>query len=182
MLSGTLEFNWENGKECEYIPGYMMNVSSSTDYLILAALMDYSDGQENSLLGGVEIVQLRTNAEGEGTATADVTIKDIGVNDVTFDCVFGDDVWCCYVAMMETANLQEIKDGKYALAGYESYEECMLSLIPSLSHDNMRQFLEPQYDYKWDYLNYGTSYTMCIKVVDMNNGAKYIELDPFTTK
>ena len=182
MLSGTLKFNWENGKECEYIPGYMMNVSSSTDYLILAALMDYSEGDENSLLGGVEIVQLRTNAEGEGTATADVTIKDIGVNDVTFDCVFGDDVWCCYVAMMETANLQEIKDGKYALAGYESYEECMLSLIPSLSHDNMRQFLEPQYDYKWDYLNYGTSYTMCIKVVDMNNGAKYIELDPFTTK
>ncbi len=182
MLSGTLEFNWENGKECEYVPGYMMKVSSSTDYLILAALMDYSDGQENSLLGGVEIVQVRTNAEAEGTGSVDMSIKEIGVNDVTFDCLFDQDVWCCYVAMMETENLQEIKDGKYAMAGYESYEACMLSLIPSLSHDFMRQFLESQYDYKWDGLKYSTSYTPCIKVVDMNNGAKYVELEPFTTK
>ena len=83
--------------------------------------------------------------------------------------------------MMETSNLQEIKDGKYALVGYSSYEECMLSLIPGLSHDFMRQFLESQYDYKWDYLYYNTSYTMCIKVEDMNKGVKFIELDPFTT-
>ena len=182
MLSGTLEFNWEDGKECEYIPGYMMNVSSSTDYLILAALMDYSEGQENSLLGGVEVVQVRTNAEAAGTGSVDMTIKEIGVNDVTLDCIFGDDVWCCYVAMMETSNLQEVKDGKYAMAGYDSFEECMLSLIPGLSHDFMRQFLTSQYDYKWDGLKYGTSYTPCIKVVDMNNGARYIELEPFTTK
>lgn len=181
MLSGSLTFNWENGKECEHVPGYMMNVSSSTDYLILAALMDYSEGQENSLLGGVEIVQVRTTEESAGTGTVDVTMKEINVNDVVFDCVFGDNVWCCYVAMMETANLQEIKDGKYALAGYSSFEECMLSLIPALSYDSMRQFLTSQYDYKWDYLNYGTSYTMCIKVVDMNNGATYIECEPFTT-
>ena len=182
MLSGTLEFNWENGKECEYVTGYMMNVSSSTDYLILAALMDYSEGQENSLLGGVEVVQIRTNAEAEGVGSVDMTIKEVGVNDITLDCIFGDNVWCCYVAMMETENLQEIKDGKYAMAGYNSYEECMLSLIPSLSHDFMRQFVESQYDYKWDGLKYGTSYTPCIKVVDMNNGATYVELDPFTTK
>jgi hypothetical protein len=58
----------------------------------------------------------------------------------------------------------------------------MLSLVPGLSHDFMRQFLASQYDYKWDGLKYGTSYTPCIKVVDMNNGAKYIELEPFTTK
>ena len=181
MLSGTLEFNWENGKECEYIPGYMMNVSSSTDYLILAALMDYSEGQENSLLGGVEVVQVHTNAEAAGTGSVDMTIKEIGVNDVTIDCIFGDDVWCCYVAMMETSNLQEVKDGKYAMVGYSSYEECMLSLIPGLSHDFMRQFLESQYDYTFDGLKYSTSYTPCIKVVDMNNGAKYVELEPFTT-
>lgn len=182
MLSGTLEFNWEDGKECEYIPGYMMNVSSSTDYLILAALMDYSEGQENSLLGGVEVVQVHTNAEAAGTGSVDMTIKEIGVNDITLDCIFGDDVWCCYVAMMETSNLQEVKDGKYAMAGYDSFEECMLSLIPGLSHDFMRQFLTSQYDYKWEGLKYGTSYTPCIKVVDMNNGARYIELEPFTTK
>ena len=182
MLSGTLEFNWEDGKECEYIPGYMMSVSSSTDYLILAALMDYSEGQENSLLGGVEVVQVRTNADAAGTGSVDFEIKDIGVNDITLDCVFGDNVWCCYVAMLETSNLQEIKDGKYAMAGYETYEECMLSLIPGLSHDFMRQFIESQYGYKWDGLKYSTSYTPCIKVVDMNNGAKFIELEPFTTK
>jgi hypothetical protein len=111
-----------------------------------------------------------------------MTIKEVGVNDIIFDCIFGENVWCCYVAMMETENLQEIKDGKYAMAGYDSYEECMLSLVPGLSHDFMRQFLESQYDYKWDGLKYGTSYTPCIKVVDMDNGAKYIELDPFTTK
>ena len=182
MLSGTLEFNWEDGKECEYIPGYMMSVSSSTDYIIMAALMDYSEGQENSLLGGVEVVQVRTNAEAVGTGSVDMTIKEIGANDVTLDCIFGDDVWCCYVAMMETSNLQEVKDGKYLQVGYESYEECMLSLIPGLSHDFMRQFLESQYGYKWDGLKYGTSYTPCIKVVDMNNGARFIELEPFTTK
>ena len=181
MLEGTLTFNWENGKTCEYIPGLTMSVTSSTDYLILAALMDYSEGQENSLLGGVEIVQIRTEAETAGTGNVDVTIKEINANDIVFDCVFGDDVWCCYVAMMETSNLQEIKDGKYALVGYSSYEECMLSLIPGLSHDFMRQFLESQYDYKWDYLYYNTSYTMCIKVEDMNKGVKFIELDPFTT-
>ena len=182
MLSGTLEFNWENGKECEYIPGYMMNVSSSTDYLILAALMDYSEGQENSLLGGVEVVQVHTNAEAAGTGSVDMTITEVGVNEVTLDCIFGDDVWCCYVAMMETSNLQEIKDGKYVMAGYESYEECMLSLIPGLSHDFMRQFMSSQYGYVWENLKYGTSYTPCIKVVDMNNGARFIELEPFTTK
>ena len=182
MLSGPLTFNWENGKECEYVPGYMMNVSSSTDYLILAALMDYSEGKENSLLGGVEIVQIHTTKESAGKGTVDITMKEVNVNDVVFDCVFGDDVWCCYVAMMETSNLEEIKAGKYLQAGYNSYEECMVSLIPALSHDSMRQFLTSQYDYKWDYLNYGTSYTMCVKVVDMNNGVTFIECDPFTTK
>ena len=182
MLEGPLTINWEDGKICEYVPGLQMSVTSSTDYLIIAALMDYSEGQENSLLGGVEVVQIRTNAEAEGTGRVEMTITDVGVNDITFDCIFGDDVWCCYVAMMETANLQEIKDGKYAMVGYASYEECMLSLVPGLSHDFMRQFLESQYDYKWDGLKYGTSYTPCIKVVDMNNGARYIELEPFTTK
>ena len=181
MLQGPLTFNWENGKICEYVPGLQMSVTSSTDYLILAALMDYSDGQENSLLSGVEIVQLRTDAEAAGSGNVDVTIKDINANDIIFDCVFDENVWCCYVAIMKTADLQEIKDGKYALAGYDSYESCMLSLIPGLSHDFMRQFLESQYDYKWDYLNYGTSYTMCIKVEDMNKGVRFIELDPFTT-
>jgi hypothetical protein len=144
--------------------------------------MDYSEGQENSLLGGVQIVQVRTEAEAEGTGNVEVNIKEVNKNDIVFDCIFDDNVWCCYVAMMETSNLQEIKDGKYAMAGYSSYEECMLSLIPALSHDSMRQFLSTEYDYKWDYLNYRTSYTMCIKVVDMNNGATYIECEPFTTK
>ena len=144
--------------------------------------MDYSNGQENSLLGGVEIVQVRTEAEVAGSATVDIDIKEININDILFDCTLGDDVWCCYVAMMETANLQEIKDGKYAMAGYSSYEECMLSLIPALSHDSMRQFLESQVDYRWDYLKYNTSYTMCIKVVDMDNRANFVELEPFTTK
>jgi hypothetical protein len=182
MLEGPLTFNWENGKICEHVPGLQMNVTSATDYLILAALMDYSDGQENSLLGGVEIVQIHTEAEAAGTGTVDINIKEINTNDVVFDCIFGDDVWCCYVAMMETSNLQEIKDGKYAMAGYSSYEECMLSLIPGLSHDFKRQFLETTYDYKWDYLNYNTSYTICVKVEDMDGGVSFIELEPFTTK
>ena len=182
MLEGPLTFNWENGKICEHVPGLQMNVTSATDYLILAALMDYSDGQENSLLGGVEIVQIHTEAEAAGTGTVDINIKEINTNDIVFDCIFGDDVWCCYVAMMETANLQEIKDGKYAMAGYSSYEECMLSLIPGLSHDFKRQFLETTYDSKWDYLNYNTSYTICVKVEDMDGGVSFIELEPFTTK
>lgn len=182
MLDGTRTFNWEDGKECEHVPGYMMDVTPSTDYLILAALMDYSEGQENNLRGGVEVVQIHTEAEAAGTGTVEINIKEINSNDIVFDCTFGDDVWCCYVAIIESDSLQEIKDGKYAMAGYDSYEECMLSLITGLSHDSMRQFIEPQTDYRWDYLKYNTSYTMCIKVVDMDNGVSFIELEPFTTK
>lgn len=181
MLEGTLTFNWENGKMCEHVPGYTMNVSSSTDYLILAALMDYSEGQENVLLGGVEIVQIHTEAEAAGTGTVDIDIKEVNKNDILFDCTLGENVWCCYVAMMETENLEEIKAGKYAIAGYETFEECMLSLIPSLAHDSMRQFLESQVDYRWEYLKYNTSYTLCVKVEDMNKGVSYMEFGPFTT-
>ena len=181
MLQGPLTFNWVDGTMCEHVPNLPISVTSSTDYLIIAALMDYSNGQENSLLGGVEIVQVRTHAETAGTGSVDVTMKEINVNDVVFDCVFGDNVWCCYVAMMETANLQEIKDGKYAMAGYSSYEECMLSLVPDLSPEFKRQFMSSQYDYKWENLKYGTSYTLCIKVLDNNGGATYQEYEPFTT-
>ena len=181
MLQGTLTFDWVNGKMCEHVPGLLMEATSSTDYLILAALMDYSDGEENNLLGGVEIVQIHTEAEAAGTGTVDINIKEINRHDVVFDCILGENVWGCYVAMMETSNLQEVKDGKYAMAGYSSYEECMLSLIPGLSHDFKRQFLESTYDYKWDSLKYNTSYTICIKVEDMDGGVSFIELEPFTT-
>jgi hypothetical protein len=182
MLEGPLTFNWESGKICEHVPGLKMNVSSSTDYLILAALMDYSGGSETSLLGGVEIVQLRTNAEAVGTGTVDIKILDIGRNDVTFSCLFDkSNVWCCYVAMLETEHLEFVKQN-YHMAGYNSFEECLISMIPDLSHDSMRQFLEPQESYKWEYLNYSTSYTMCVKVVDMNNGATLVMAEPFTTK
>ena len=181
MLEGPLTLNWVNGEYCEYVPGYLMNVSSATDYVILAALMDYSEGQENSLLGGVEIVQIRTKAEAAGTATATIKVLEVGRNDATISCLFGDDVWCCYVAMMETANLDDVRE-LYPEAGYNSFDECMLSLIPGLSHDFMRQFLEPQESYKWEALKYSTSYTICAKVVDMNNGATLIITEPFTTR
>jgi hypothetical protein len=144
--------------------------------------MDYSGGSETSLLGGVEIVQLRTNAEAVGTGTVDIKILDIGRNDVTFSCLFDkSNVWCCYVAMLETEHLEFVKQN-YHMAGYNSFEECLISMIPDLSHDSMRQFLEPQESYKWEYLNYSTSYTMCAKVVDMNNGATLVMVEPFTTK
>lgn len=181
MLNGTLTFNWEDGKECEYVPGLPMSVTSSTDYLIIAALMDYSEGQENSLLGGVEVVQIRTNGESVGSGSVNITMKQINVNDVVFDCVFGDNVWSCYAAMLETANIEEVKAGAYVQFGYNSYEECMLSLVPGLSPEFKRQFMSSQYDYKWENLKYGTSYTLCIKVMDNNGGATYQEYGPFTT-
>ena len=181
MLNGTLTFNWEDGKECEYVPGLPMSVTSSTDYLIIAALMDYSEGQENSLLGGVEVVQIRTNGESVGSGSVNITMKQINVNDVVFDCVFGDNVWSCYAAMLETANIEEIKAGTYVQFGYTSYEECMLSLVPGLSPEFKRQFMSSQYDYKWENLKYDTSYTLCIKVLDNNGGATFQEYGPFTT-
>ena len=182
MLSGTLTFDWANGTMCEYVPGYQISVSSSTDYVILAALMDYSEGQENNLLGGVEIVQVRTKAEEAGTGTADIEILEIGRNDVTFSCLFDtSNVWCCYVAILETANLEDAR-GMYQQWGYSSFEECLISLIPDLSPEFKRQFLEPQQSYKWENLKYNTSYTLCAKVVDINNGATLIMTEPFTTK
>jgi hypothetical protein len=181
MLEGTLTFNWENGKVCEHVPGLVMEAMSSTDYIILAALMDVSDGQENSLLGGVEMVQVRTKAPAQGTGTVEIHIDEVNRNDVVFDCIFGDDVSCCYVAMMPTQRIEEIKGGEYALAGFTSYESCMISLIPALSPGSKRQFLETTLDYKWDYLNYNTTYTMCVLVEDMNNGVKFFECEPFTT-
>ena len=181
MLEGPLTFNWENGKICEYVPGLQMSVTSSTDYLIIAALMDYSEGSETSLLGGVEVVQIRTNAEVAGTGSADIEILEIGRNDVTFSCLFDtSNVWCCYVAILETANLEEAR-GRYQQWGYSSFEECLISLIPDLSPEFKRQFLEPQQSYKWENLKYNTSYTLCAKVVDMNNGATLVMTEPFTT-
>jgi hypothetical protein len=182
MLDGTRTFNWENGKECEHVPGLIMEAMSSTDYIILAALMDYSDGQENSLLGGVEIVQVRTEEPAAGTGSVDINIKEINSNNVTFDCIFGENVWCCYVAMLPTQRIEEIKSGEYAQVGFSSYEECMIAFIPALSHDSKRQFMATTYDYKWEYLNYNTSYTMCVLVEDMNKGVTFFEVEPFTTK
>ena len=182
MLDGTRTFNWENGKECEHVPGLIMEAMSSTDYIILAALMDTSEGQENSLLGGVEIVQVRTKEPAAGTGSVDINIKEINSNDVTFDCIFGENVWCCYVAMLPTQRIEEIKSGEYAQVGFSSYEECMIAFIPALSHDSKRQFMATTYDYKWEYLNYNTSYTMCVLVEDMNKGVTFFEVEPFTTK
>ena len=182
MLDGTRTFNWENGKECEHVPGLIMEAMSSTDYIILAALMDYSDGQENSLLGGVEIVQVRTEEPAAGTGSVDINIKEINSNNVTFDCIFGENVWCCYVAILPTQRIEEIKSGEYAQVGFSSYEECMIAFIPALSHDSKRQFMATTYDYKWEYLNYNTSYTMCVLVEDMNKGVTFFEVEPFTTK
>ena len=182
MLDGTRTFNWENGKECEHVPGLIMEAMSSTDYIILAALMDTSEGQENSLLGGVEIVQVRTEEPVTGTGSVDINIKEINSNNVTFDCIFGEDVWCCYVAILPTQRIEEIKSGEYAQVGFSSYEECMIAFIPALSHDSKRQFMATTYDYKWEYLNYNTSYTMCVLVEDMNKGVTFFEVEPFTTK
>lgn len=182
MLDGTRTFNWENGKECEHVPGLIMEAMSSTDYIILAALMDTSEGQENSLLGGVEIVQVRTEEPVTGTGSVDINIKEINSNNVTFDCIFGENVWCCYVAILPTQRIEEIKSGEYAQVGFSSYEECMIAFIPALSHDSKRQFMATTYDYKWEYLNYNTSYTMCVLVEDMNKGVTFFELEPFTTK
>ena len=182
MLDGTRTFNWENGKECEHVPGLIMEAMSSTDYIILAALMDTSEGQENSLLGGVEIVQVRTEEPAAGTGSVDINIKEIDRNNVTFDCIFGENVWCCYVAILPTQRIEEIKSGEYAQVGFSSYEECMIAFIPALSHDSKRQFMATTYDYKWEYLNYNTSYTMCVLVEDMNKGVTFFEVEPFTTK
>lgn len=182
MLDGTRTFNWENGKECEHVPGLIMEAMSSTDYIILAALMDTSEGQENSLLGGVEIVQVRTEEPVTGTGSVDINIKEINSNNVTFDCIFGENVWCCYVAILPTQRIEEIKSGEYAQVGFSSYEECMIAFIPALSHDSKRQFMATTYDYKWEYLNYNTSYTMCVLVEDMNKGVTFFEVEPFTTK
>lgn len=181
MLNGTLTFDWVDGEYCEYVPAWNMTVTSSTDYLIFAALMDYSEGQENALLGGVEVVQIRTKAETAGAASVDVAMKQINTYDVVFDCIFGDNVWSCYAAMLETANVDEVKAGKYVEFGYTNYEECMISLIPGLTPEFKRQFMASQYDYKWDNLKYGTSYTLCIKVIDNNGGATYQEFGPFVT-
>ena len=182
MLDGTRTFNWENGKECEHVPGLIMEAMSSTDYIILAALMDTSEGQENSLLGGVEIVQVRTEEPAAGTGSVDINIKEINSNNVTFDCIFGENVWCCYVAILPTQRIEEIKSGEYAQVGFSSYEECMIAFIPALSHDSKRQFMATTYDYKWEYLNYNTSYTMCVLVEDMNKGVTLFDVEPFTTK
>ena len=181
MLSGTLTFNWEHGKECEYISGYMMEALPSTDYIIMAALMDYSEGQENSLLGGVEMVQIRTEAPQQGTGSADITIKEINANDFVFDCVLGDDVWCCYLAVLESATINDIENGGYVMGGYSSFEECMLSLVPGLSHDFMRQIMQTTYDYKWEGVKYGTEYKMYAVVEDMNKGRTFFEVETFTT-
>lgn len=181
MLEGPLTFNWEHGKECEYVNGLMMSVTPSTDYIIMAALMDYSEGKENSLLGGVEMVQIRTEAPQTGSASAEISVKEIHLNDVVFDCVLSDDAWCCYIALLESSMIDPIAEGGYAQGGYNSFEECMISLVPDLSYDFMRQIIQTTYDYRWEGIKYGTEYKMYAVVEDMNKGRTFFEVATFTT-
>ena len=181
MLQGPLTFDWENGKICEYVPGYKMEAMPSTDYLILAALMDYSEGKENVLLSGVEIKQIRTNAPTVGSGSAEITIKEINKNDVVFDCVLGENTWCCYVALLEYNLIKDKEQGGYAEGGYASFEECLISLIPGLSYDFKRQFIETTYDYKWQNIKYDTEYRMYAVIEDMNKGVTFKEVASFTT-
>lgn len=180
MLEGTLTFNWENGKDCEYVPGYPMSVTSATDYLIIAVLMDYKEGQEYVMLGGVEMEQIRTKPDAISSAEAEVEITNVGVTTVTLSCNFGSDVFCCWVAMMETANLEDARMN-YAQFGYKTFDECLLSLIPGLSPEFKRQFIEPTTNYVWENLKYDTSYTPCVMVVDKNDAKKLIILDAIKT-
>ena len=136
MLSGTLTFDWVNGQMCEHVPSLNMEAMPSTDYLILAALMDTSDGQENSLLSGVEIVQVRTKDAEVGTGSVDINIKEINSCDVVFDCILGDNVWCAYISILPTKRIEEVKSGEYADIGFSSYEDCMIALIPALAPDS----------------------------------------------
>ena len=179
MLQGPLTINWVDGQMFEYVQGYQMSVSPSTTYLVLVALMDYSEGRENSLLSGVEIVEITTPAEAAGTGEVDFSIKEIGVNEVTLSCLFGSDVWCCYVAMLESEMVENARQN-YSMY-YDTFEDCMLSLIPGLSYSSMRQFIQPEENYVWDALNYDTYYTPCIKVVDQSGGVSLVICDEFKT-
>lgn len=179
MLQGPLTINWVDGQMFEYVQGYQMSVSPSTTYLVLAALMDYSEGRENSLLSGVEIVEITTPAEAAGMGEVDFEIKEIGVNEVTLSCTFGSDVWCCYIAMLESEMVENARQN-YSMY-YNTFEDCMLSLIPGLSYEFMRQFIAPDENYVWDALNYDTYYTPCIKVVDQSGGVSLIICDEFKT-
>ena len=155
-----------------YVP-----IESVSVYKSASGWKDYA-----SSIVGYDFESVNDETDVAVIGTVDIDIKEINRNNVVFDCILGENILSCYVAMMETANLQEIKYGKYAIAGYATYEECMLSLIPALSSDFKRQFMESTYDYKWDFLNAYTSYTMCAVVEDINKGLTFIEMEPFTTK
>ena len=155
-----------------YVP-----IESVSVYKSASGWKDYA-----SSIVGYDFESVNDETDVAVIGTVDIDIKEINRNNVVFDCILGENILSCYVAMMETANLQEIKYGKYAIAGYATYEECMLSLIPALSQDFKRQFMESTYDYKWDFLNAYTSYTMCAVVEDINKGLTFIEMEPFTTK
>ena len=155
-----------------YVP-----IESVSVYKSASGWKDYA-----SSIVGYDFESVNDETDVAVIGTVDIDIKEINRNNVVFDCILGENILSCYVAMMETANLQEIKYGKYAIAGYATYEECMLSLIPALSQDFKRQFMESTYDYKWDFLNANTSYTMCAVVKDINKGFTFIEMEPFTTK
>ena len=155
-----------------YVP-----IESVSVYKSASGWKDYA-----SSIVGYDFESVNDETDVAVIGTVDIDIKEINRNNVVFDCILGENILSCYVAMMETANLQEIKYGKYAIAGYATYEECMLSLIPALSQDFKHQFMESTYDYKWDFLNANTSYTMCAVVKDINKGLTFIEMEPFTTK
>ena len=155
-----------------YVP-----IESVSVYKSASGWKDYA-----SSIVGYDFESVNDETDVAVIGTVDIDIKEINRNNVVFDCILGENILSCYVAMMETANLQEIKYGMYAIAGYATYEECMLSLIPALSQDFKRQFMESTYDYKWDFLNANTSYTMCAVIKDINKGFTFIEMEPFTTK
>ena len=177
LFEGPMEIDWRNGEE--FIPGYMMNVSPNTDYIILAVLVDSETGYD--MQSGVEIIEVKTEPMAAGTGVVDVEITNIGANDVTFYCTMGEGVSKYLVTIYREDQVEDARQNwsDYTSYGINSFEDMMYLLITTASTPRARTFYEST-EVNWGDLWYATPHYICIMVEDANGGASLI-LEPFET-
>lgn len=177
LYEGPMEINWKNGEE--FIPGYTMNVSPNTDYVILAVLVDSETGYD--MQSGVEVVEVKTEPVTAGSGVVDVEIKSVGSNDVTFYCTKGESVAKYLVTIYREDQVEDARQNwmQYTSYGINSFEDMMYLLISTGSSPRARTFHEST-EVVWDGLWYATPHYVCVMVEDVNGGVSLV-LEPFET-
>ncbi len=89
ISAGNQTYHWVNGQEL--VPGYVMEVSPNTDYIILASVCHVTESGARSY-GPVERVDFTTPAKATMDGAAEITVTDITASSASIDVKIADGV------------------------------------------------------------------------------------------